>query len=570
MKDRECIGTSIALPSVHTVECTVPVTLSRAKTLHAKLLIGAFTLLFAAPLWAQTASVQKPAPFADLPSYVHWMQIHHKAPFDRDGAVIPPGGAKALRERQAKKHTLESMKAAAVQNAYQNVQVNQDRNPWPKAEIGAAVDPSDASAWVVMTNDFRENYDKMFYHVSTDNGKTWTDDSMVGGNDPSTGFIPLTFQSDPGVSFDGAGNSYLSTITGNLIFDFVNGYQNLDTEIDVAQGFSHGIFASLLPTPIDDQPCNGTFTGVFVCDGTLDKPLITTDGSNSSPNAGTTYVYYTFFCNTPKSGTCTDGTASIPALSSAILESHSPGPGQLFSAPALVSGSLINTQFSSMVIDASGTPHIFFDDFTHSPVINMWESTLTGGVWTVSKSPVASFIFNGLRNLNWAFRDSGAAAPGCGIHGHTAHCAFSANQVAGGKFEGTPSVYVANVNVSTGASHVARVNNDTFNDQRGHFFAWATATPAGTVYVGWYDSRNDVFNTKVEYFVGKSTDGGMTFPVQKAVSDVPFNPCTGFPGCGFFGDYTQLVSGPDGVVHAAWSDTRDQASMQIWSERITW
>src|ERR1700730_5002282 len=104
MKDRECIGISIALPSVHIVECTVPVTLSRAKTLHAKLLIGEFALLFAPPLWAQTPSVQKPAPFTDFPSYVKWMQIHHKAPFDRDGAVIPPGGAKDLRETQAQKN----------------------------------------------------------------------------------------------------------------------------------------------------------------------------------------------------------------------------------------------------------------------------------------------------------------------------------------------------------------------------------------------------------------------------------------------------------------------------------
>ena len=51
-------------------------------------------------------------------------------------------------------------------------------------------------------------------------GATWTDDSMVGGADPFTGFIPLTFQSDPGVAFDTVGHSFLSTITGNLIFDF--------------------------------------------------------------------------------------------------------------------------------------------------------------------------------------------------------------------------------------------------------------------------------------------------------------------------------------------------------------
>lgn len=535
---------------------------------NANLIRATVAVILATFLWAQTATAQEAKPFKDFKSYVAYVAKNHKAPFDRDGAVIPPAAAKEL----AAKHTKAAEEATAAEvnkgSGYLNIQVNQDRNPWPKAELGAAIDPSNGTSWVVMANDFRENFDHEFYHVSTNNGKTWTDDSMVGGSDPFTGSIPLTFQSDPGVSFDRAGNSYLSDITGNLIFDGFNGYENLDTEIDVVQGFAHGTYTSLLPTPIDDQPCNGLFSApVFNCPGALDKPLLTTDTISGSPNEGTTYVYYTFFCN---GAPCTDGTASIPAFGSAILESHSAGPGQPFSAPALVSGDLTNTQFSDMVVDASGVPHIFFDDFTDTPVINMWESTLTGGTWVVSAKPVASFIFNGLGNLNWGFRDSGAAAPGCGIHQNTAYCAFSANQVAGGKFEGKPSVYLSTVNVKTGSSKLARVNNDVFNGQKDHFFAWATATPNGHVYVGWYDNRNDPFNTKVEYFVGKSTDGGKTFPQQKAVSDTAFNPCTGFPGCGFFGDYVQLVSGPDGVVHAAWSDTRDQASMQIWSETITW
>lgn len=116
--------------------------------------------------------------------------------------------------------------------------------------------------------------------------------------------------------------------------------------------------------------------------------------------------------------------------------------------------------------------------------------------------------------------------------------------------------YVATINTETGASTVARVNNDGFNNGKDLFFPWATAKADGSVYVGWYDDRNDPFNTKVQYFVGKSIDRGLTFPTQQAVSDVSFNPCVGLPGCGFFGDYTQLVSGPDGVVHAASSDTR--------------
>jgi hypothetical protein len=517
-------------------------------------------------LCGQTSAQTPAAPFKDLTSYVQWMQKNHKAPFDRDGAVFPHGGAQTLMKAQAAARVAQAAAPAAKASAFHNIQVNQDRNPWPKAEIGAAIDPTTGN-WVVMTNDFRRNWDQMFFHVSTNNGQNWTDDAMVGGSDPFAGSIPSTFQSDPGVSFDGSGNSYLSTITGNVVIDFVSGYENIDTEIDVAQGFAGGTYASLLPTPVDVQPCNGLiFTGPFTCDAALDKPLITTDANPTSPNFGTTYVYYTLFCNFPASGFCTDGTATVPFFQSAIVEVHSPGPGLPFSAPALVSGSLVNTQFSSMVIDSAGTPHIFFDDFTDPLAVNMWESTLVGSTWMVARQPTVSFVYNGLRNLNWAFRDFGAVAPGCTIHRSTAYCAFSANRVGNGKMEATPSVYLATIRVGTGsASSVVRVNNDPFNDQKHHFFAWATATPGGNVYVGWYDDRRDAFSTKVDYFVGKSTDGGKTFPKQQAVNDVSFNPCVGFPGCGFFGDYTQLVSGPDGLVHAAWSDTRDAASMQVWS-----
>jgi hypothetical protein len=505
------------------------------------------------------------APFKDLPSYVKWIRAHHRAPFDRDGAAFPSGGAQNLLRQQSATRAARAA-ASLSTSSYHNVQVNQDRNPWPKAELGAAVDPVSGN-WVVMSNDFRRNYDQMFFHVSTDDGRTWTDDAMVGGDDPYAGFIPLTFQSDPGVSFDSSGNSYLSTISGNLIFDFINGYSNNDTEIDVAQGFADGTYASLLPTPVDVQPCIATFT-TFSCDAALDKPLITTDTNPKSPNFGTTYVYYTLFCNGPASGYCVDGSASIPQFTSAIVEVHSPGAGLPFSAPALVSGPLQQTQFSSLVIDAAGTPHVFFDDFSDFSATHMWEATLSGGVWTVGNTPVATFVYNGLANLNWAFRDFGSEAPGCGVHRMVAYCAFSANQVGNGRLESTPSVYLATIPLNGNSPRIVRVNDDAFGGQKHHFFAWATATPAGAVYVGWYDDRRDPFNTRVDYFVGKSTDGGKTFPMQQAVNDVSFNPCVGFPGCGFFGDYTQLVSGSDGVVRAAWSDTRDGASMQIWSQVV--
>jgi len=536
--------------------------LSFRSTRHLVLVLSAF-----AGGIAVQAQAPKPQNLEDL---VVYMQSHHKAPFDREGAVLPPGGQQALVQRMQKlgASKMAAMATAAATTAGSNVKVNRDRNPWPKAELGLAVDPVSGKNFVVMSNDFRENYDHQFFHVSTNGGTSWSDDSMVIGVDPITDFAPYNFQSDPGVAFDDKGQSYLSTIAGNLILDFnVDGvYANFDTQVEEVQGFANGTYASLLPTIIDNQQCSGATN--FVCPAQLDKPLITVDSVPGSPTNGTIYVYYTLFCNDQP---CVDGKAHVPAFSSAILESHAAGANLPFSAPVKVSGSYAQEQFSAMVIDSHGTPHIFFDDFTAaSGVIRMRMSTLKNGTWQVTTTPVASFFYNGMNSLNWGFRDFGTVAPGCGIIGDTAYCAFSASQIAGGPLEGTPSVYVAVVNTRTGASTVHRVNNDPFGNGRHHFFPWATGKSDGSVYVGWYDDRNDPALTKVEYFVGKSTDGGKTFPTQQAVSTRSFNPCVGFPGCGFFGDYTQIVAGPDGVVHAAWADTRDGASMQIYTQAVTW
>src|SRR5438094_6283178 len=184
-------------------------------------------------LWGQPVSAQEPAP-RDLETFVKYVQSHHRAPFDREGAVLPKGEVLRLQINP---------NAPLLKGS--NIKVNQDRNPWPKAEIAGAVDPTSGNNYVVMSNDFRENYDHMFYHVSTSNGATWTDDSMVGGLDTFTDFITLTFQSDPGVAFDRVGHTFLSTIPGNVIFpaDFAD----RDREIETDAGFANGTYTSLTP-----------------------------------------------------------------------------------------------------------------------------------------------------------------------------------------------------------------------------------------------------------------------------------------------------------------------------------
>ena len=90
----------------------------------------ALAVLLATLVCGQPARAQRTTPFKNLAAYVKWVQSKHKAPFDRDGSVLPQDAAKALKERAT-----AALSAAVVQ--FQNDRVNQDKNPWPKAEIAA-------------------------------------------------------------------------------------------------------------------------------------------------------------------------------------------------------------------------------------------------------------------------------------------------------------------------------------------------------------------------------------------------------------------------------------------------
>jgi len=77
------------------------------------LLQAVLVVLIVGFFWGEAARAQQPTAFKDMKSYVAYVNKHHKAPFDRDGAVMPPGGAKTLMERQAKARAEAATKATA-------------------------------------------------------------------------------------------------------------------------------------------------------------------------------------------------------------------------------------------------------------------------------------------------------------------------------------------------------------------------------------------------------------------------------------------------------------------------
>jgi hypothetical protein len=97
-----------------------------------------------------------------------------------------------------------------------------------------------------------------------------------------------------------------------------------------------------------------------------------------------------------------------------------------------------------------------------------------------------------------------------------------------------------------------RINDDPVNPNQWHWFGTLSVAPNGRIDVVWYDTRNAANNIDSQLFYSFSTDGGVTWAPNVAVSNV-FNPQAGFPQNQKIGDYITIVSDATGgnVAYAA-------------------
>ena len=126
------------------------------------------------------------------------------------------------------------------------------------------------------------------------------------------------------------------------------------------------------------------------------------------------------------------------------------------------------------------------------------------------------------------------------------------------------SLYVTWADISLGDSDVflaysndngnswdgpVRVNNDNESNGIDQFFPAVAVSADGLVHVTFYDRRNDVNNTWLEYWWAISFDAGQSFPVNLRMSDTSFNgDYSRDPGrTDFIGDYTGVVANNETV-----------------------
>jgi len=86
-----------------------------------------------------------------------------------------------------------------------------------------------------------------------------------------------------------------------------------------------------------------------------------------------------------------------------------------------------------------------------------------------------------------------------------------------------------------------RITDDPVDENKWHWFGTLAVAPNGRIDSVWLDTRNAANNTDSQLFYSWSTDGGVTWAPNVAVSN-PFTPFEGYPVQNKIGDYITIVS----------------------------
>src|SRR5205814_689731 len=117
-----------------------------------------------------------------------------------------------------------------------------------------------------------------------------------------------------------------------------------------------------------------------------------------------------------------------------------------------------------------------------------------------------------------------------------------------------------------------KVNDDPVNPSKWHWFGMFAVAPNGRLDAVWYDTRNAANKTDSQLFYSWSTDGGVTWAPNVAVSD-SFNPFEGYPNQSKIGDYITIVSdnGGGNVAYSAtfnFNSSRGQHEEDVYYVRV--
>jgi uncharacterized repeat protein (TIGR01451 family) len=148
-----------------------------------------------------------------------------------------------------------------------------------------------------------------------------------------------------------------------------------------------------------------------------------------------------------------------------------------------------------------------------------------------------------------------------------------ASVLPNGASNGTHVMFVRSVDGGLTFSAPLRINDDPINHDKWHWFGTLAVAPNGRIDVVWLDTRNAANNTDSQLFYSCSTDGGLTWSPNVAVSNA-FNPFEGYPNQNKIGDYITIVSDETGgnVAYSAtfnFNPTQGENEEDVYYVRVS-
>jgi hypothetical protein len=136
----------------------------------------------------------------------------------------------------------------------------------------------------------------------------------------------------------------------------------------------------------------------------------------------------------------------------------------------------------------------------------------------------------------------------------------------------TDVMFVRSTDDGATFSAPVKVNDDPVNPSKWHWFGTFSVAPNGRLDAVWYDTRNAANNTDSQLFYSFSTDAGVTWSPNVAVSNA-FNPFEGYPNQSKIGDYITIVSDETGgnVAYSAtfnFNPNRNQHEEDVYYVRV--
>ncbi len=493
------------------------------------------------------------------------------------------------------------------------ITVNQDTAAASQNETAIAVDPNNPNRVVSAANDYvsrtwtctlsgtpcsalGDAYSGTYY--SNDGGQTWcctaTDPQHLGTLIPGVEHLTggqYDAGGDPALAFDSRGNVYYAGLGFNRT--------SAPNTVTASKGTFDGSGKLTWGPP--------TFINQTTSPATLnDKEWIGADWHVSSPFRDRVYVSWTRYLFNAINGNY---------VQSPIALVYSTDGGKTFSVPQLVSGNVLYSQGSRVVVGYDGALYVFFEGSTRLATLSstyMVKST-DGGVtfgkpvavaqlqdiispantvFRVNSFPAAAVAPNGDLYVAWSTQlsNSGGLCPSRTNNGCHVAAVYSKSTNGGATWSAPAPIFLAldaSSQTPIGYPVTQPDGSGTLNAPAPRrvdtFWPGVAVSPSGRVYMSAYAADvvspwqtcantppppegrinclalgNYIHNARLDYYVGN-----IGANASQKVTTNPINTRYHFGG-GFIGDYTDIAVGSDNVFHALWTDTNNVQTVQWW------